>query len=216
MKDVQALVDGTERYYARRAEGGDEQHRREYRLWGKKKEKLIFSMWAYSGQSKAVIPKSRCAYFGYKRPNNEFYFEFYEEHLKRRPPVYIYCIRNFVDNYLSIASRWPERKIAEVAKDYMQSIEQYHLMKKAAPDRVFPFVLDRHIEEGVSYLETHILQPLGLANQGEVLSRIASKGAVNTAEGKVGHRRRDLTRREQRFLNKRPDIANAFQAFLEN
>jgi hypothetical protein len=215
MENVQKLIDEAEDYYAERALSGEERHEKEYQLWQRKREQLIFSIWAYAGQSGAIEPKSARIYYGYKRPNNEFYFSFYEKHLAGRKPLYIYCIRNFVDNFLSISSRWPERGIAKVADDYLDSVAQYHRMKEAAPGRVLPFVLDRHIDEGVDYLESHIFQPLGLGDHDEILASIAAKGPVNTTVGHNKPRRRELTRREKLFLACRPRIAHAFQAFLD-
>jgi hypothetical protein len=212
MASFQKFIDKTDNYYRRMRANGMEAHRRQYAFWKEKKRDLIFSCWTNASQSRVSVPRENCRYFGYKRPNNEFYFEFYERHLSERPPIYIYCTRNFQDNYLSIASRWPNRGIHRVAREYLESSRQYWKMKAVAPDRVLGFVLDDYIEQGADYLCTAVLDRLGLDYNDEHLERIQSQGKSNSTESKNIPRRTSLTKRESVYLRLRPALAENFQA----
>lgn len=179
--------------------------------WRDKRKKLIFDLWAGIAQSRRVERSANCRYYGYKRPNNEIYFDFYEENFPEPKAHYVYCIRNFEDNFLSIASRWPDRNIETVADDYLSSIHQFEAMKASAPDRVHLFDLDAHIREGASYVYRAVLDPLGLVpRDAEHRQNIERFGPVNTTEGTENKpRRRILSDTEVAFLASRPDIAEA-------
>ena len=159
MEKVVHFVRDIDSYYAKAADRSS-RHIRYHKIWRRKKEDLLFSFWEFTSQARAVKSTAKTRYFGYKRPNNEKYFEFYEEAFAFRLPIYIYCIRNFVDNFLSVVSRWPERTIEEIAGEYLDSVAQYHRMKEVAPDRVFLFNLDNHVKMGVDHIETNIIRPL--------------------------------------------------------
>lgn len=214
MRALQRFVTDVDGYYRKQAEGG--RRERAYKAWLRKKEELVFALWSGVSQAGAIEPAPRCRYFGYKRPNNEFYFDFYETTFSTRSPMYVYCVRNFADNYLSIVSRWPDREIAQVADDFLASVRQYHAMKVAAPDRVLLFNLDDHIRLGFDYVERNVLRPLGLEPDTEQRGELAARGAANTTEGHLKRvRRRELTDEERIYIQENPELETEFAALCE-
>lgn len=214
MDQVEGFIDGVDAYYERAALRR-ESSEQALQYWREKKTELIFSIWANAGQSKIVKPHKECRYFGYKRPNNEFRFSFYEKHFHDRKPVYIYCCRNFTDNYLSISSRWPDRKIRRVADEYVASIRQYWHMKQAAPDRVFAFLLDEYTAKGIDHMKGNVLDQLDIEQSARVLKAIAQMTPKNTTEGLGVERRRVLTKSEQRYIKRRSDLRAEFEKLVE-
>lgn len=211
MEKVVHFIRDIDSYYATAADRSS-RHLRYYKIWRRKKERLLFSIWEFTSQARAVKSTSKTRYFGYKRPNNEMYFEFYEEAFAFRPPVYVYCIRNFVDNFLSVVSRWPERNIKEIASEYLESVAQYHKMKDAAPDRVLLFNLDNHVKMGIEHTVSNVIRPLGLKLTREHRKKITRmKGRNRTVEDLKIPRRKELTRSEQKFLDRHPELDLAFR-----
>lgn len=203
-------------YYEQRGESGRRRFEKQNLTWLRKKGPLVLSLWASVGQDSFVEPGPECRYFGYKRPNNEYYFDFYETCFNKCRPVYVYCIRNFVDNYLSIVSRWPDRSIDQVATEYLGSVRQYTRMKTAAPDRVLLMNLDDHIRMGFDYVERNVLTPLGLPVDQERRAALAEQGPVNRTEHENNRpRRRELTEAELDFLQSRPELKQEFAALSE-
>ena len=211
MNLVVHFIRETDAYYANAAQRGT-RHMRAYKTWLRKKEDLLFSIWECASQVRAVPSGPKACYFGYKRPNNERYFDFYEEAFSFRPPVYVYCVRNFRDNFLSVVSRWPERRIKDVAKDYMESLAQYHRMTEAASDRVLLFNLDNHVKYGIDHVETSVIHPLGLKLTVNHRTKLERMKARNRTEGDLKiPRRTELTAKEQKFLDRHPEIDVAYQ-----
>ena len=211
MEKVVHFIRDIDSYYAKGA-NRSVRHRRYHNAWRRKKEDLLFSIWEFASQSRSVSSSDKTRYFGYKRPNNEKYFEFYEEVFAFRPPVYVYCIRNFIDNYLSVISRWPERGIKDIAREYLESVKQYHKMAKTAPKRVLLFNLDNHVQVGVDHVETNIIRPLGLKLTGEHRKKISRmRGRNRTEEDLKIQRRRVLTSSEQQFIDRHPELEKMFR-----
>ena len=217
MKLVERFVRDVDKYYRSKTAAADESRReRRYRLWADKRRDLLFSLWTHVGQGRRVKLGPGCRYFGYKRPNNEFYFDFYEEFLQGHEPVYVYCVRNFRENFLSITSRWPNRSIDTVAKDYLASLRHYHRIRAMAPDRVFLFNLDEHIRVGLDYVERAVIAPLGLTVDDALRERLAAIGPRNTTEGSAKvPRRRILTPSEEKYLARRPELQAEFEILCE-
>ena len=212
MHSAAQMVRDVESHYAQMAENGSPRDRRHYRTWQKKVEDLIFSIWENASQTARVKFNADTKYFGYKRPNNEFYFDFYEASFRFRPPVYVYCTRNFADNYLSIASRWPERSVEQVASDYLESTAQYQRMSAGAPGRVLLFVLDDYVKHGLQYIKDGIIDPLGLRLTDDHRRKLEQMRAKNRTEEDLKlTRRRKLTTVEQRFLRAHPDLDKVFE-----
>ena len=211
MGKVVHFIRDIDSYYAKAADRSD-RHLRYYETWRRKKEDLLFSIWEFASQSRAIRPRAKTRYFGYKRPNNEMYFDFYEDAFSFRPPAYVYCIRNFVDNFLSVVSRWPERSINEIADEYLASVAQYHKMKEAAPARVHLFNLDNHVKQGINHVETNVIRPLGLRLTGEHRKKIKRmRGRNRTVEDLKISRRKKLTRSEERVLDQHPQLDLVFR-----
>ena len=211
MEKVVHFIRDIDSYYAKAADRSA-RRRRYYETWRRKKEDLLFSIWEFTNQSPVVRSSAKTRYFGYKRPNNEMYFEFYEEAFAFRPPVYVYCIRNFVDNFLSVVSRWPERRIEDVAGEYLDSVAQYHKMKEAAPDRVLLFNLDNHVNMGIDHVETSVIRPLGLMLTADHRKKVKRmKGRNRTEEDLNIPRRKKLVRGERIFLDQHPELEIAFR-----
>lgn len=211
MEKVVQFIRDIDGYYVKAADRSARRSRY-YETWRRKKEDLLFSIWEFTNQSPAVKSSANTRYFGYKRPNNEMYFEFYEEAFAFRPPVYVYCIRNFIDNFLSVVSRWPERQIEDVAGEYMDSVTQYHKMKEAASDRVLLFNLDGHIQYGIDHVETNVIRPLGLKLTDAHRKKIERmKGKNRTEEDLKIPRRKALSTSEQGFVDRHPELEMAFR-----
>ncbi len=211
-----ALVDfigRVEHYYRDRADHRGEVGEKQFALWSDKKKALIFSFWAGASQAGRAQPTNGCRYFGYKRPDHEKYFDFYERHFAKDEAMYVFCIRNFVDNYLSIKSRWPARKIETVASQYLESIRRYHQAVSAAPGRVSLFNLDDHIAHGFDYTQAAVLEPLALRPSEAHRKKLTAQGPINTTEGDHGRKRRtELNRREQAFVESRPELDEMYKA----
>lgn len=212
MRSAEQMIRAVDTFYAETAKAGDKRRQREYERWLKKKEDLIFSIWENASQSSRVKFNKNTRYFGYKRPNNESYFDFYERSFTFRPPIYVYCTRNFIDNYLSIVSRWPERSIERVGSEYLESTAQYHKMTSGARGRVLLFNLDDHVKLGLAYIEENIITPLGLKIMEDHRSRLEQAGARNRTEEDLNiPRRRQLTRAEQAFVCAHPELEMEFK-----
>lgn len=199
-------------FYTRAAKSGAAGSR-QLRLWKRKRVRLMFEIWAGTSQIAREPISEACRYYGYKRPNNERLFEIYENIFTVNKPIYVYCIRNFRDNFLSIVSRWPERTIDQVAEDYLSSLDQLEVMKAAAPDRVLVFDLDEHIRSGWPYVEAAILDPLGLEYHSDAhRDQLAGAGPVNSAEAITKRAKRDrLTEDEQGYLDAHPELISRSQ-----
>lgn len=212
MRSAKRLIQDIDRFYAEMAKTGDQKGRREYEGWLKKKEDLVFSIWEHAGQSRRVKYHANTKYFGYKRPNNESYFTFYERSFRHRRPTYVYCTRNFVDNYLSIVSRWPERNIELISAEYIKSTVQYQKMAARTPRRVLLFNLDDHVMRGFAYVEQNIIAPLGLKLTKDHRQELEQKSAINRTEEDLNiPRRRELTKAEQDFIRAHPELDSEFR-----
>ncbi len=206
------MIREVEQYYAKGAKSGTTRRTRAYEYWTQKKVELQLAIWETAGQGRRIKPGPETRFFGYKRPNNEQYFEYYEDIFRLRSPSYIYCTRNFVDNFLSISSRWPDREIGGVAADYLASCDRYQIMKATAPQRVLLFNLDDHIRLGISYIQKEIIGPLGLKLTSDHRKRLMRMRARNRTEHDARMpRRKTLTIDEQTYINDHPEIDIAYR-----
>lgn len=215
MRAAGRFIQDCDKFYANNANSG-RAGARQLNLWQSKRPLLMFDIWAGASQAPRAYETSICRYYGYKRPNNEFYFDLYEDIFNRNKPQYVYCLRRFEENFLSISSRWPERGIEQVAEDYMSSLDQFQKMKDAASDRVHLFNLDAHIADGWKYTESAILRPLGLVPRDEVhRQELIGAGPINTAEDAEKPRRRELTEKEIGFLAQSPRLAQKYEEAVQ-
>lgn len=212
MRAAERFVRDSDKYYANNAKSG-RSGAKQLELWQSKRPLLMFDIWAGVSQAPRAYEDSGCRYYGYKRPNNEFYFDLYEDIFLINKPQYIYCLRSFSENFLSISSRWPDRSIEQVAEDYMSSLDQFQKMRDAAPGRVHLFNLDAHIVGGWEYTEAAILEPLGLVPHDEThRQQLISAGPINTTERDAKKpRRRELTKEEMAFLAQSPELAQKYE-----
>lgn len=212
MEALGQFIEQVEGYYRERALSRDEVAERQFALWRDKKVAMIYALWAGASQASRINPAQSCRYFGYKRPEHEKYFEFYERHFDQPEACYVFCVRNFVDNYLSINSRWPSRTIKEVAKQYLEAIDRYRSAVESAGERVLLFNLDDHIEHGFDYTEAAVLEPLKLEASDALRRKLADMGAINTTEGDNDRpRRKSLNSRERAFVDSRPELTDRFR-----
>lgn len=212
MDAMEAFIERVEQYYRERSENKGEVAERQFRLWRDKKAALMYGFWAGVSQAGRAQPGKNCKYFGYKRPEHEKYFGFYERHFDQTKACYVFCVRNFVDNYLSIKSRWPVRKIAQVAEQYLASVDRYWEAFESARGRVLLFNLDDHIQHGFEYTETAIIEPLGLEPSEQLRNKLTGMAATNTTQGDHGRARRtSLNAREQAFVDSRPELTDRFR-----
>ena len=211
LNSMMKFMDNTEQAYEKLGQR-DERWHGYYNNWKSKKKELMFSLWYGVSCSKAKKSPKICKYFGYKRPSEEFYYDFYEKHLGKDEVNYVYCIRNFKENYLSVKSRWPKKEISQISDDYVASINQYIKMKEKSPNKIVLFNLDDRIKYGFEYVEQSILNPLGLVPDDMLRQKLAGMGARNqTVEVAKVPRRRELTPSEARYIGKRPELANLFE-----
>ncbi|MGY6532503.1 sulfotransferase [Glycocaulis sp.] len=215
MAAIHRFFRDTDNYY-RGAGDSEERGERgpgELAAWQSKKTSLMFALWIGGAQAKPKGLDKPLRYFGYKRPKHEDYFDFYEKVFDQSPPVHIFCVRNFVDNYLSISSRWPGRDVEEVADEYLAALAVYRRMVKRAPGRVLLFNLDDHIAAGVGYVRAQILDPLGLELDSAMEAELEAMGATNRTEADNNAvRRRTLNEAEQAYIATRPKLFSEFAA----
>ena len=205
------LVDGVANYYSKRAASGDPELDKRRGFWEEKKRDLIYHCWYALSKDQGRLPDDDCRFYGYKRPGDEHLFDFYERHLGDQAPIYIYCCRNFRDNYLSIIARWPGRSIRRVAGFYLQSLRQFRYMKEQAPERVIGFVLDDLQAQGVEYFQKRVLDRLGIKPNRQIMRRLARKEAPNSAVRHGVEKRVDLSRLEYFYLAFKPDLNEHFE-----
>jgi Sulfotransferase family len=199
-------------------------------IWGESRRDLLYVIWASMNRNKLRGPRGRIAWFGHKTPRHDRYWKFYQGFLADLSPKYVFCMRNFVDHYLSTSSMSPfwgdsTTDIAKVAKEYRASIRRYADMKAALGDNVSLFILDDLCEGGIHYLRETLFERLGIDVADEILARIDVSGRKNATEIPIGSwkgrnkpsragasRRTELTPEEQGFLDQNQDLLEALDA----
>ncbi len=156
MDSVVKVVKECNRQYARL----DRTNRRE--RWDLTKRDFMFSVWGNLNKNRRTEASEDCLYYGYKSPYHEKYFDFYNALFDPIRPVFVCCIRSFMDHYFSVNARWPKRTIHFVSQRYVRSLRQIRYMKRKRPDCVRLFVLDHYKVAGIPYLREFIFEPLGL------------------------------------------------------
>lgn len=212
MRTVKRMFDEIQIFYGNSSRVGrnEEIASRRIELWNRKKASLMFSVWSGLSKDREKRPSRMCKYFGYKCPGHEIYFDFYNDFFQVKP-FYIYCIRNFVDHYLSISSIWPRKKIESVADGYLNSIEMYHRMKGEMSERVLLSNLDDLKIGGTGYINENILRPLRLRLNPLVFAKLNTLSARNATEDMQGvRRRRRLNREEAAYVRAHPELRAEF------
>lgn len=179
--------------------------------WLFRRQHLMFVLWANINQSQRLeADNEACKYYGYKRPRHEFHFDYYVEFFQENIPIFVYCVRNFVDNYLSIKSRWPDRSIDLVANEYVESLEQYKYMKKSRPNEVLLFNLDDFLKQGIDYLTGNIFAALDVEQTAPIIEQIREMGPRNSLEELGIDRQNSLTNEEMNYFRKRTELESLY------
>jgi hypothetical protein len=159
-------------------------------------------------------------WFGHKTPRHDRYWEFYRDFLGDMGPKYVFCMRNFVDHYLSLISMKNYRsmdgaegrpRIDRIALEYRASVARYADMKAALGDSVSLFVLDDLRAGGIDYVRGTLFERLGIEVDDRTLSRIDVARRRNATEAQ-GSRRKELTAEERAFMEGNPDLMDGLEA----
>lgn len=220
MASVHRMMSEVDTYYRGTVDSAERGERgvKEHAAWQGKRASLMFALWAGCSQAKAKGLDKQVRYFGYKRPKHEDYFDFYEKMFEGgNLPFYVFCVRNFVDNYLSISSRWPERTVEMVADEYLAALSVYKRMKNRAAERVLLFNLDDQIAAGLPYARAQVLDPLGLEVTAPMEAELEAMGATNRTEADNNAvRRRELNADERAYIAARPELVKKFAALCQH
>jgi hypothetical protein len=160
-------------------------------------------------------------WFGHKTPKHDEYWEFYRDFFGDIAPKYVFCIRNFVDHYLSLNSMKEHRNVERVdrarnihlvAREYRASVARYADMKAALGDAISLFILDDLHEGGIDYVRETVFERIGIEVDNPTLSRIDVSRRANSTEGAGATRRTELSADERAFLEKNQDLLDALDA----
>jgi hypothetical protein len=180
--------------------------------WQQSRRALLYALWTSMVKGRQRPARTTIAWFGHKTPRHDRYWEFYRDFLGDVTPKYVFCMRNFIDHYLSMNSMNERHTIDLVARDYRASVARYAEMKAALGDDVSLFVLDDLSTGGVDYLRDAVFERLGIDVDDQMLSRIDASRRANSTEGAGRSRRRELTVDERAFLDRNQDLLEALQA----
>ena len=181
--------------------------------WQQSRRALLYALWTSMVKGRQRAARTTIAWFGHKTPRHDRYWEFYRNFLGDDvSPKYVFCMRNFVDHYLSMNSMNERHTIDLVARDYRASVARYADMKAALGDDVSLFVLDDLSEGGVDYLRETLFERLGIEVGDRTLCRIDASRRANSTEGAGRARRKELTLAERIFLDGNQDLLEALHA----
>lgn len=180
--------------------------------WQQSRLPLLYALWLSMVKGKPRLPRATIAWFGHKTPRHDQYWQFYRDFLGEVSPKYVFCMRNFVDHYLSINSMNERQTIHLVASKYRASVARYAEMKATLGDHVSLFILDDLTEGGVDYLRETLFERLGIEVDERTLCRIDASRRANSTEGAGRERRKQLDAAERAFLDKNEDLLEALPA----
>ena len=183
--------------------------------WERSRRDLLFEIWASTIKGKPRAPAPGIAWFGNKTPQHERYWKFYRDFFGDVGPKYVFCMRNFVDHYLSMSSMNERQVIDNVARKYRASATRYAEMKAALGESVSLFILDDLREGGIDYVRETLFERLGIEVDDHTLSRIDVSRQANSTEGAGRVRRRELTADERAFLEENQDLMEALEALRD-
>lgn len=205
VQGLRVMFDGAEHYFSSRGK---------LDLWRRRKQHLTVAAWANASKSVPRPLPEHCRFYGFKAPQHERYFDFYEDVFAANPPLWVFCLRNFRDQFRSLMSmKWRtgnKATIEFIGAEYVKALDALDAMTAAAPERVFTFVLDDHIADQPGYLSA-LLEQVGVAADAELLDRMTGLGRRNSAESK-GLAVHEPTDAEEEWIAARPDIARRFDA----
>jgi hypothetical protein len=180
--------------------------------WEQSRRALLYALWASMVKGRPRTVRNPLTWFGHKTPRHDRYWEFYRDFFGDVSPKYVFCMRNFVEHYLSMNSMNEHEPIHHVAREYRASIARYADMKAALGDDVSLFVLDELREGGVDYVRKTLFERLGIEVDERALARIDPARRANSTEGAGRSRRRELTTDERVFLANNQDLLEALHA----
>jgi len=180
--------------------------------WENSRRDLLYCIWASMIKGKQRVSGARIAWFGHKTPQHDRYWEFYRNFFGEIGPKYVFCMRNFVDHYLSMASMNEAHSIERVAREYRASVARYAEMKAALGENVSLFILDDLRDGGIDYVRETLFERLGIEADRRTLSRIDVSRQANSTERKGRSRRRELAADESAFLKDNQDLMAALEA----
>jgi Sulfotransferase family len=189
--------------------------------WENSRRDLLYAMWASMLKGMPRESRGTIRWFGHKTPRHDEYWEFYRDFFGDAGPKYVFCMRNFVDHYLSLNSLKEHRSanpvdrarnIHLVAREYRASVARYADMKAALGDDVSLFVLDDLREGGIDYVRETVFERLGIEVDNPTLSRIDVSQRANSTEGAGAARRTELSADERSFLERNGDLLDALDA----
>ena len=180
--------------------------------WEQSRRALLYALWASMVKGRPREFPTAIAWFGHKTPRHDRYWEFYRDFFGEVGPKYVFCMRNFIDHYLSMNSMNLAFTIDLVASKYLASVARYAEMKAALGDDVSLFLLDDLRQGGVDYVRETLFERLGIAHDERTLSRIDAARRANSTEGAGRPRRKELTVAERAFLDDNPDLVEALPA----
>lgn len=182
------------------------------RMWRKRRAEMMFALWTNLQKYRVIELSDSVPYYGYKYPGHERLWQLYDDFFQEHPPIFVYCIRNFADHYRSCVTRWPERRIENVARAYRRSIDTFVAMRQAVGDRAHPFVLDQLEAGGQGYLGRFLMRlPFGATP--DQVAKIDPAERANSAEV---HRkaRASLSDEDHRFIAQNPDLDQRFRMLV--
>lgn len=181
--------------------------------WEQNRRDLLYGIWVSMIKGTPRARSGTIAWFGHKTPRHDRYWEFYRDFFgEDRGPSYVFCMRNFVDHYLSMNSMNENHVIDRIAREYRASVARYAEMKAALGEKVSLFLLDDLREGGIDYVRATVFERLGIEVDQRTLSRIDVSRQANSTEGAGRSRRRQLSTDEGAFLEQNEDLGTALEA----
>jgi Sulfotransferase family len=179
--------------------------------WQYSRQALLYALWTSMIKGRPRTIPTAVTWFGHKTPRHEQYWQFYRDFFEIRPK-YVFCMRNFVDHYLSMKSLYPRDTTDSIVRHYRVSVARYAEMKAALGEDISLFVLDELAEGGVDYLRRTVFEALGIEVDDRTLSRIDLSRRANSTESAGRLRRTELSADERNFLERNSDLLDALQA----
>ncbi|MGH6899511.1 MAG: sulfotransferase [Geminicoccaceae bacterium] len=189
--------------------------------WENSRRDLLYAIWASILKGTPRASRGTISWFGHKTPRHDQYWTFYRDFFGDTSPKYVFCMRNFVDHYLSMNSLKEHRttdrvdrarNIQLIAREYRAAVSRYADMKAALGESVSLFILDDLREGGIDYVRATVFEGLGIEVDNPTLSRIDVSRRANSTEGAGAARRTELTADEHAFLDKNQDLLDALDA----
>jgi hypothetical protein len=189
--------------------------------WERSRRDLLYAIWASMLKGTPRRRRGIVTWFGHKTPQHDQYWEFYRDFFGDIAPKYVFCMRNFVDHYLSLVSMEDHRssdgiegrrRIRRTAEEYRGSVARHAAMKAALGGNVSLFVLDDLRQGGIAYVRETLFERLEIEVDARTLARIDVLRRDNSTEGAGASRRTELNDDERAFLEQNQDLLNALDA----